>query len=718
MRQAMRRRPRAGRRVAAASIALILGGGGLITVNSYAAAGEGQGPWPGGESSQEQTLAGEPAAATVKCPEVANELPEVPEAARPEVDRELATMDSQITEAYQRFAEEKEQIARDPQFARNAILGPLQSKREAGLDRIAEAIGRVDGQLPEGLRALAPCTLLTDDADTEAGNGNGDQNQRDQNQRDQDQGDGQDGQDAGGGQAGGNGGQAGNGPQASDFTDIRSVQPNVTGPGRRKAGSAGTFTTDCGVNENGKFNPDNVIVAPGVSNGAHHMHDYVGNQANDAFATDDDLASGGTTCRDQGDRSTYYWPVLRLQNGQNAADADADGGGKDQNVGEIQTPSEVTLTFEGSPQGKVTAMPRFLRIITGDAKAFVNGDANANASWSCTGFEDRQLKNKYPICPEGSQVVRTFKFQSCWDGQSTDSANHRTHVAFADADGNCQNGFRAIPRLVQRIVYDVPPPVFDGENASVFAVDSFPEQLHKPITDHGDFINVFDEDLMDEMVDCINDGRRCGPDDPEDAPADGGQGPSEPGTEPTASGRPGTPDAEEPKPTAPGADGQQPTTAPATPGAGPGPDAADTYQPAEPAGPNVAETPQQARPTSGTPGAPATPGGRPSPEVLADATADAVPAGDDGATADPAGKPEATAGTNASAPSTGATAQDGEPNAPAANDGARPQDGQVAQGDLAATGAQLWPSAAGAVLVVTGIALLRRRTGREVTGRR
>ncbi|MEU0374708.1 DUF1996 domain-containing protein, partial [Streptomyces sp. NPDC006283] len=384
MRQSMRRRPRAGSRVAAASIALILGGGGLIAVNSYAAAGEGQGPWPGGGSSQEQPLAGEPVAATVKCPEVANELPEVPAAARPEVDRELATMDSQITEAYQRFAQEKEQIARDSQFAGNVILGPLQSKREAGLDRIAEAIGRFDGQRPEGLRALAPCTLLTDDADTEAGNGkgNGDQSQGDQ-------GDGQDGQDAGGGQAGDNGGQAGNGPQASDFSNIRSVQPNVTGPGSRGAGSTGTFTTDCGVNENGKFNPDNVIVAPGVSNGAHHMHDYVGNQANDAFATDDDLASGETTCRDQGDRSTYYWPVLRLQNGQDAADNNADGGGKDQNVGEIQTPSDVTLTFEGSPQGKVTAMPRFLRIITGDAKAFVNGDANANASWSCTGFEDR-----------------------------------------------------------------------------------------------------------------------------------------------------------------------------------------------------------------------------------------------------------------------------------------------------------------------------------------
>lgn len=145
-------------------------------------------------------------------------------------------------------------------------------------------------------------------------------------------------------------------------------------------------------------------------------------------------------------------------------------------------------------------MPRFLRIITGDAKSFTNGVANANASWSCTGFEDRQLKDKYPRCPGGSRVVRTFWFQSCWDGQNIDSANHRTHVAFADADAGCADGFRTIPQLVQRITYGLPA----GET---FAVDAFPEQLHEPVTDHSDFINVMPDKLMRKAVSCINRGR-------------------------------------------------------------------------------------------------------------------------------------------------------------------------------------------------------------------
>ncbi|MBT2441468.1 DUF1996 domain-containing protein [Streptomyces sp. ISL-36] len=469
-----RKRSTRAKRVVAASVALVLGGGGLIAANVYASAGEGWGRTP--ESADRISYS------TIDCPDVAEELAEVPDRARGAVDRELATLDSQITVAYQRFAENRDRIADDPAFAEQQILTPLRNER---LD-ILRRIGLLTDRPP--LESLAPCTLRADDDAPDEGG-----------REDGEPGEGEEGEE--GGQQAGEG--AGNGPEDSDFVDIRSVQPNVKTPRQRSGASRGTFSTDCGRNENGLFNPDNVIVAPGVRNGAHHMHDYVGNQANDAFAGDDDLARGRTTCRNQGDRSTYYWPVLRLQNGQAENDAKADGGGNDQNVGEIQTPAEVTLDFVGSPVSKVTAMPRFLRIITGDAKAFTNGDANANASWSCTGFEDRQLKDKYPICPEGSKVVRTFRFQSCWDGRNIDSANHRTHVAFADpASGRCGNGFRAIPQLVQRIVYDVP-------SGPGFAVDSFPEQLHKPVTDHGDFINVFDKRLMKRLVSCINEGRRC-----------------------------------------------------------------------------------------------------------------------------------------------------------------------------------------------------------------
>ncbi|MGW0331473.1 DUF1996 domain-containing protein [Streptomyces sp. NPDC003011] len=659
----------------------MLGGGGLVAVNVYASATEG-GDGEGQPSAQA------PRAATVDCPDVGAELTTVPDEARVDVDKELAFLDQQIAEAYQRLQDPATaaRFSSDDAVA-EGITDPLGEERAATIERIAAAIDRV-GDRPEGLDALAPCTLRK--AENQDAGADGGQEQDE---------DAQGGQGQDGGQPG-NGGQAGNGPVAGDYADITTVQPAAQSPQAQGGGSRGTFATSCGVNENGLFNSDNVIVAPGVSNGAHHFHDYVGNQSNDAFASDDDLANAETSCVDQDDKSSYFWPVLRLQNGTQEQDADAPGGGVEGNAGEIVTPKQATLTFVGNPRSKVTAMPRLLRIITGDAKAFVNGPANANASWSCTGFEDRQLKDKYPLCPQGSDVVRTFRFQSCWDGRNIDSANHRTHVAFAQADGSCPAGFQAIPQLVQRIVYDVDAPSLrdGGRTTPLFAVDSFPEQLHKPVTDHGDFINVFGDDLMGEMVDCINDGRRC------DAGADGdggagggaggdtsgdqGSGPDEKPTQqpteqptPPASDAPGAGNGDA---GSGGAGGEQTAQPPA---ATPSATASESDTPAEPAGGN----PGGGNPIGDNPKADTSPSTAPTVSAASTEPEDQVEAQDIG---------EAV---SSRAPTVGAVAQ------PSADSGTEPQ---AAGGNLAETGTQLWPAAAGAVLLICGFVLfLRTRRG-------
>jgi hypothetical protein len=257
--------------------------------------------------------------------------------------------------------------------------------------------------------------------------------------------------------------------------------------------------SQCGKNENNHHNPSNFIVAPGVLDGAQHTHDYVGNVSTDQNSTDTSLAAAGTTCR-FGDLSTYYWPVIRRL-GAAGADAGAVGGGLDGNVGTILEPASVTLQFRGNAQNKVTAMPRFLRIITGDAKAVTNGPANAKAQWTCTGFTNR-LTTKYPLCPRGSQVQRILNFASCWDGLNTDSANHRAHVLFPDAAGACPAGTKAIPQLRMTLTYSVP-------SGRSYSVDSFPEQLHNPLTDHADFENLMPDSLMTTAVNCINRGQRC-----------------------------------------------------------------------------------------------------------------------------------------------------------------------------------------------------------------
>ncbi|MFI0349806.1 DUF1996 domain-containing protein [Actinomadura sp. 9N407] len=294
--------------------------------------------------------------------------------------------------------------------------------------------------------------------------------------------------------------QIAEGPNADDFVPIRQA-PRVRNVRTARGGSRGTFRTRCGTNENEHHNPDNVVAAPGVQNGAHHIHDYVGNLTTDAFSTDESLAAGGTTC-DNGDLSTYYWPVIRNRAGQDDSDR-AQQSTADGNVGEIVLPTRADISFRGNPRSKVVAMPRFLRMAVGDAKSATNGLANARAFWTCSGFTNRGFTDKYPLCPGDSQVMRVLDFASCWDGQNTDSANHRDHVAFPQRNGACPQGTQAIPQLRYTLSYDLP------NQAQAFALDSFPEQGHDPVTDHADVINVMPEELMQRAVRCINKGRRC-----------------------------------------------------------------------------------------------------------------------------------------------------------------------------------------------------------------
>ncbi|WP_153538240.1 DUF1996 domain-containing protein [Streptomyces sp. RB17] len=641
----------------------MLGGGGLVAANVYASATEGWGDGSGTNGTGQVLSAG---MATIDCPDVGSRLTAVPDAARPGVDRELALLDRQTADAYRQLQQSGRADEQGSGSVDDTIMNPLKEKRAAAIGRIIDAIDGA-GEHPQGLDALAACSLRPggDGAQATATPSPGAQP--------------------------GGAGQGGNGPVVSDYADITSVPPAEPNPPQQADASRGSFTSDCGVNANGLFNSDNVIVAPGVSNGAHHFHDYVGNQSNTAFASDDDLANADTSCVDKGDKSSYYWPVLRLQNGTQERDAGSPGGGTEGNAGQIVTPKQVTLTFTGNPRGKVTAMPRLLRIITGDAKAFVNGPGNANASWSCTGHEDRQLKDKYPLCPPGSDVVRTFRFQSCWDGRNIDSANHRTHVAFTAPDGSCPAGFRAIPQLVERIVYDVKAPSLQdgGRTVPLFAVDSFPEQLHKPVTDHGDFINVFDADLMRQVVDCINSGRTCGP--------DGGNA----GT--TAS------------PTASSGSG---TTASPTASSGSG----TTQQPGATVTATAAPTPSAAQPSeeprtdaTTTPGRAATPDRRTTAPSDGTVKRDRGPkrhqAPQQGGSTEPApSTPTPTSsprpGSAQSEPSASTSAQ-ATPAGYVPPASAQPQP-QGTQGALAETGAHLWPAALGTLLAMSGLIMLLR----------
>jgi hypothetical protein len=293
------------------------------------------------------------------------------------------------------------------------------------------------------------------------------------------------------------------GPVAADYVAIAGAPALPRPPRPGPAASTGSFSAHCGRNADGHRNSDNFITAAGRTNGAHHVHDYVGNTSTDGTSTDTSLAGASTTCQ-RGDLSAYFWPVLRdIRHAGD--DADRPGGGQDGNLGHILTPAAVSLDFLGNPQERVRAMPRFLRIVTGDAKAVTAGPtgSNARARWTCSGSPDRASSTHYPLCPVGQLLQRVGEFPSCWNMTGTDSDNHRTHVTFPDpATGACPAGTAPIPRVRITLDYRVPP-------GPSYAVDSFPDQQRKPVTDHFDFENLMPDSLMTLVVGCINAGHTC-----------------------------------------------------------------------------------------------------------------------------------------------------------------------------------------------------------------
>ncbi|WP_326843744.1 hypothetical protein OHB33_35475 [Streptomyces sp. NBC_01558] len=128
-----------------------VGAGEAGNADGQAGADQGAGAEDGDQGSGDAAAVG-----TISCPEVEGSLPAVPASAQAEVSRNLELLDTQVGEANKRLADTVGQGGAN--FVQNAILGPLEDKRIATLNRIETAIGRTAAK-PEGLEKLAPCTL-------------------------------------------------------------------------------------------------------------------------------------------------------------------------------------------------------------------------------------------------------------------------------------------------------------------------------------------------------------------------------------------------------------------------------------------------------------------------------------------------------------------------------------------------------------------------------
>jgi hypothetical protein len=283
---------------------------------------------------------------------------------------------------------------------------------------------------------------------------------------------------------------------ANEYVDIT----DVPAKGNILAGgdfSGGSYSFTCSLSDH--KNSDNPIIAPGKRNGAQHVHDYAGNDSTNAASNLQVLKESSTTCTN-GDQSPIFWPVLRDLRGV-GPDVGQDGGSLDGNVGSYVEPTAVDYTFHGHGTRTMTAMPVNMTMVTGSAKAATADGKGANAKYTCSGFGNR-MTDQYPLCPQGSQMQRVFDFPSCWNGKDLDSEDHTEHLTYPDESGECPDDQVPVPALRITVDYDAPA----GRS---FAIDSFPEQQHDPITDHALLEYLSTKSRAQAGAECINSARRC-----------------------------------------------------------------------------------------------------------------------------------------------------------------------------------------------------------------
>jgi hypothetical protein len=237
------------------------------------------------------------------------------------------------------------------------------------------------------------------------------------------------------------------------------------------------FVSACGFTHRA---PDDPIVYPGQP-GASHDHSFVGNASTNAWSTVDTLRSASTTCLRRGDTAAYWMPTL-VDNGSPVA------------------PRRANVYYRRLTYARVQAFPAGLKVVAGDAHA-VSPQPLAVAYWNCGAAAGVRPQSTVPTCPDtrGSSLRLHVRFPNCWDGQSLDSPDHKSHMAYSQA-GACPAGHPvAVPAI--EVIFRYP---IAGDSSVYLASGG-------QFSGHADFFNAWNDERLTELVQhCPNGLRHCG----------------------------------------------------------------------------------------------------------------------------------------------------------------------------------------------------------------
>jgi hypothetical protein len=135
---------------------------------------------------------------------------------------------------------------------------------------------------------------------------------------------------------------------------------------------------------------------------------------------------------------------------------------------------------------KVVAPPAGLRIVAGGTRDTVRFTCIVQRM-------PQRVTQMVPKCDRGMFAIG-IAFPECWNGVDLDSADHRSHMAYA-ADGVCPPSHPvAVPRLRLFVGYPRPPAT------AALTLASGPME-----TAHADFFNAWQPEMLDTLVrHCLN----------------------------------------------------------------------------------------------------------------------------------------------------------------------------------------------------------------------
>jgi len=226
------------------------------------------------------------------------------------------------------------------------------------------------------------------------------------------------------------------------------------------------FTVVCGFSHR---NNDDPIRFPGQP-GKSHNHTYIGNRTVNSSTTASSLLRGPTTCDVEDDSSTYWVPTVF--------------------AGPMVVPPMAGIVYYTKHvSGPVAAPPPGLKMVAGNPTARKAQNKNI-VSWSCGGIGGRTRYAAIPACARDDALELEVWFPNCWNGRTTDSSNHKRHMAYSKA-GRCPATHPvALPTITVVLLY---PPLPRGAASSAGKWAS-----------HADFINGWDQDALGRLAAGLN----------------------------------------------------------------------------------------------------------------------------------------------------------------------------------------------------------------------